>query len=152
MARADRLPAHRLAAPEAIHWGRALSWAFYDFANTIYSALVVSYAITLHVKEYTGVEKYTFLTMGLSLLASALLLPVAGEIADRTGRAKRWLMALTVSCCAACALITFAGGPWLILTLFFVANFCYTVSLTLYNSLMPMFAPRRRLGLLSGLG
>ena len=63
-----------------LRWGRVLAWAFYDFANTIYSALVVSFGIALHVKELTGVEKYTFLTSALSLLASGLFVPFAGEM------------------------------------------------------------------------
>jgi len=151
------IPATRTAlaediGPQRIRWGRAVSWAFYDFANTIYSALVVSYAITLHVKEHTGVEKWTFLTLGLSLAASGLFLPVAGEVADRTGRAKRYLIALTVATCLSCIGITFAGSAWLILLLFFVANFCYNSSLTFYDSLLPTLAPRKRLGMMSGLG
>ncbi len=138
--------------PESFQRGRATAWALYDFANTIYSALVVSYAIALHVKEYTGVERWTFLTLGLSLLASGLFLPVAGEVADRTGRARRYLLALTLATCAACVAIAFADTAWLILALFGVANFCYNSSLTFYDSLLPMLGPRRRLGRISGLG
>ncbi|MHC4480399.1 MAG: MFS transporter [Planctomycetota bacterium] len=146
---ASVLDAH---APGRVLWGRALSWAFYDFANTIYSALVVSFAITLHVKEFTGVEKFTFLTMGLSLLCSGLLLPVAGEVADRTGHAKRYLIVLTLVTCASCVVMSAARTAWLILALYFVANFCYNSSLAFYDSLMPTLAPRERLGLISGLG
>ncbi len=148
----EQAAASSTTGPREVHWGRALSWAFYDFANTIYSALVVSYAITLHVKEYTGVEKYTFLTIGLSLLASGVALPFAGEVADRTGRAKECLIGLTLLCCGCCVAITFAGTAWLILVLFFVANFCFNSSLTFYDSLMPTLAPRERLGMISGLG
>jgi len=133
-------------------WTRALSWAFYDFANTIYSALVVSFAIALHLKEFTGVERYTFLTMGLSLLASGLFLPVAGEVSDRTGRSKLYLIVMTLACCLACAAIGVARVGWLILALFFVANFCYNSSLAFYDSFLPTLAPREKLGLVSGIG
>jgi len=141
-------------APDAasVPWGRALSWASYDFANTIYSALVVSFAITLHVKAYTGVEKFTFITLGASLLASGLVLPLAGEAADRTGGTKRYLMAATLAACLACASITWARSAALILALFFVANFCYNTSFTFYDSLLPTVAPPSRLGLVSGIG
>ncbi len=140
------------AGPAGILWGRAVSWAFYDFANTIYSALVVSFAVALHVKRYTGVEKYTYLTIGLSLLASGLLLPFAGEVADRTGRPRRYLGWLTLLTCACCAAMAFADGAWLILALFFVANFSYNSSLTFYDSLLPTLGPPERLGTVSGLG
>ncbi|MGD2173759.1 MAG: MFS transporter, partial [Candidatus Brocadiaceae bacterium] len=76
----------------------------------------------------------------------------AGEVADRTGRAKRCLLVLTALACASCVAISFADAAWLILALFFVANFCYNSSLTFYDSLMPSLAPRRRLGTISGLG
>ncbi len=138
--------------PVRMLWGRAMGWALYDFANTIYSALVVSYAIALHVREFTGVERWTFLTLGLSLATSGIFLPVAGEVVDRTGHAKRYLIILTVVSCLCCVAITFAGSAWLILLLFFVANFCYHSSLPFCDSLMPVLAPRERLGMLSGLG
>ncbi len=140
------------SGPDHILWGRAVSWAFYDFANTIYSALVVSFAIALHVKEYTGVERWTFLTMGLSLAASGIFLPVAGEVADRAGGAKRHLLALTLVACLFCGAMSLADAGWLILTFFFVANFCFHTSLAFYDSLMPTLAPPRRLGTISGLG
>ncbi len=138
--------------PEKVLWGRAVSWAFYDFANTIYSALVVSYAVTVHVQEITGREWPAFVTMALSLGASGLLLPVAGEVADRTGRAKLYLVILTVLACLSCAAISAAGTVWLILALYFIANFCFHSCLVFYDSLMPTLAPKERLGVISGLG
>lgn len=138
--------------PDRLLWGRTISWAFYDFANTIYSALVVSWAITLHVKGFTGVEKFTFLTLAVSQAISGLVLPVAGEIADRTGRAKRYLFILTILTCASCAAISAARAVWLILGLFAVANFCYHCCLTFYDSFLPTLGPRNKLGLISGIG
>jgi len=141
-----------LAAGDPIPWSRALTWAMYDFANTIYSAVVVSFAITLHVKEYTGVEKYTFMVMAASLLASGAVIPFTGELADRTGRAKRYLLITTLVCCASCALISAAPWTWLILLLFFIANFSYNTSLSFYDSLLPCVAPPERRGYVSGIG
>jgi len=140
--------------------GLVLSWIIYeqlgtlhyDFANTIYSAVVVSWAITLHVKEFTRVERYTFLTMAVSQAASGLLLPVAGEITDRTSRTRRFLLVLTLLACVCCAAISVAPRAWMILALFAAANFCYNASLTFYDSLLPTLAPKERLGLVSGLG
>ena len=145
-------PAAASGPPPRIHWPRALSWALYDLANTIYSAIVVSFAITLHVKEFTGVEKYTFIAMAASMVVSGLFVPFAGELADRTGRSKQYLMYFTVACCACCVAIS--GAPWwpLILLLYLVANFCYNSSLAFYDSLLPVVAPPERTGLISGLG
>jgi len=129
-----------------------MSWASYDFANTIYSAVVVSFAIALHAKEFTGVEKYTFITAGASMLASGLFVPFAGELADRTGKSKRYLIFFTVLSCLTCAAIGCVYWAPLIFALFFVANFCYNSSLVFYDSLLPVVAPRERTGLVSGIG
>jgi len=142
----------RLGRAVQLRWGRALSWALYDFANTIYSAIVVSFAIALHVKEFTGVERYTFAVSAASMAASGLFVPFAGELSDRTGHAKGYLLALTLVCCACCAAI--GAAPWapLILLLYFVANFSYNASLTFYDSLLPVVAPPDHAGRVSGLG
>ena len=136
----------------SLNWPRAIGWASYDFANTIYSAVIVSFAIALHAREFTGEEKYAFLTASLSLLASGLFVPFAGALADRTGKAKRYLAVFTVVCCVSCASITWASRAALILVLYFVANFCYNSSLVFYDSLLPVVAPRKNFGLVSGIG
>jgi len=135
-----------------IRWGRALSWALYDFANTIYSAVIVSFAIALHVKEFTGVERYTFLVAAASMAASGLFVPFAGELADRTGAAKRYLVGLTLVCCLCCGAIGAAAWAPLILLLYFLANFAYNASLTFYDSLLPVVAPPDQIGRVSGIG
>jgi len=140
------------APQRRIQWRRALSWAVYDLANTIYSAIVVSFAIALHVKEFTGVERFTFLTSSASMLASGFFVPFAGALADRTGHSKRYLIVFTVVCVLFCAAI--GGALWApaILFCYFMANFTYNASLTFYDSLLPVVAPRQRIGLVSGLG
>ncbi len=140
------------ADAEEVDWNKALSWASYDLANTIYSAVVVSFAIALHAKEFTGVEKYTFITFSLSMLASGVFVPFAGELTDRTGRAKAYLVVSTLVCCAACAAISWAFWAPLIFAFYFVANFCYQSSLAFYDSLLPMVASRQNRGFVSGLG
>lgn len=140
------------AGTDELDWRKALSWASYDLANTIYSAVVVSFAIALHAKEFTGVERYTFATFSLSMLASGLFVPFAGELTDRTGRAKGYLVISTLVCCASCAAISWAFWAPLIFVFYFVANFSYQTSLAFYDSLLPVVAPEQKRGLVSGLG
>ncbi|MBS3762848.1 MAG: MFS transporter [Planctomycetes bacterium] len=139
-------------AVSQIKWPRAIGWALYDFANTIYSAVVVSFAIALHVKEFTGVEKYTFLTAATSMGLGGLVMPFIGEYADRTGGSKHLLFFFTALCCAACSAITGAYQAWMILVLYFLANFAYNACFPLYDSLLPLVSPPSRRGLISGLG
>ena len=143
------------------------SWAMYDFANTIYSAIVVTAFFPLFMKRLAGRDLYTGLAQTGSMILAGLLVPIAGAWADRTGKAKRYLWWLTLACCIA----TFAIGlvaddgayadesataPGLVilaaLLLFGVANVAYQASLAFYNSLLPTIASPERQGKVSGLG
>ena len=87
---------------ERVRWGRAVSWGLYDFANTIYSAVVATAAIVVHVEGLTGATKPAYFTIAASLIVCGLFLPFAGELADRTGRSKRILVVMTIIACCLC--------------------------------------------------
>jgi len=140
------------------------SWAMYDFANTIYSAIVVTAFFPLFMGKLAGRDLYTGLTQTLSMILAGLIVPVAGAVADRTGRAKRYLWWFTVACCAATAGIGLAGNdacyegtaPTDVLVatllLFGLANLTYQASLVFYNTLLPAVASPQRQGRVSGFG
>ena len=73
-----------------------LSWAMYDFANTIYSAIVVTAFFPPFMGKLAGRDIYTGATLTLSMILAALIVPIAGAIADRTGRAMTYLWWLTI--------------------------------------------------------
>jgi len=145
-----------------------LSWATYDFANTIYSAIVVTAFFPKFMARLAGRDLYTGLAQTTSMVLAGLVVPVAGAIADATGRGKRYLWWLTVACCAATAGIGLwandaAYDPergllapaWVVLgalVLFGLANLTYQGSLVFYNSLLPSVASPARQGFVSGLG
>jgi len=145
-----------------------LSWAMYDFANTIYSAVVVTAFISLFLKDLTGRDIYTGLTQTVSMVLAGLLVPLAGAWADRTGKAKTYLGWFTVLCCAATAGIGLAANDGLydgkngvlapgyvvvqVVVLFALANMAYQMSLVFYNTLLPAVASPKRQGRVSGLG
>jgi len=135
-----------------VRWGRALSWGFYDFANTIYSGVVATAAIVVHVEDLTGRKMPAYLAIAGSLALCGVCLPFAGELADRTGRSKRYLVILTLVTCAMCMGMSLTSGAGLVLVLFCVANFCYEASLTFYDNLLPTVAPPDRVGFISGVG
>ena len=78
--------------------GRAavpLGWALYDFANTIYSYAIVSYAIGLWAVDRLGPADGQFWVLfagAASGLVNALVSPVLGAMSDRTaaGSATCW--------------------------------------------------------------
>ena len=140
------------------------SWALYDFANTIFSATCITLWFPIYLESISGRVIDIGRANVLSMIAAGILLPVAGAVIDRTGRAKPWLFWLTVICCAATALLGAIGPPrdashgqirmyvFYLMTMFVVANFAYQVSLVFYNSLLTAVAPKRSVGFVSGLG
>jgi len=145
-----------------------LSWAMYDFANTIYSAIVVTAFLPHFLRALAGRDLWTGLAQTVSMILAALLVPAAGALADRTGGNRRYLWWLTVVCCAATAAIGLAaderscdaangvlapaGVLWLALVAFGVANLAYQASLVFYNAMLPAVASPARQGRVSGLG
>jgi UMF1 family MFS transporter len=87
--------------------------------------------------------------------------PVLGALTDRSSKAKRWLIIVTVICCIACAgigfLISVQDRPGLLMCLtiglaFVIANFTYQLGLMFYNSFLPTLVPSEMQGKVSGLG
>ncbi|TMB56444.1 MAG: MFS transporter, partial [Chloroflexi bacterium] len=75
-----------------------LSWALYDFANTIFSFAIVSFAMSLWAIRFLGEAGgqfwFTF-AVSVSVLINAAVSPVLGAMSDRTGRRKPFLGVFT---------------------------------------------------------
>lgn len=131
-----------------------LSWALYDFANTIYSFAIVSFAMGPWATRYLGETNGTFfftLAGSLSVALNALVSPVLGAMSDRTGGRKRYLFVFTALCILPTAAIGLVGIE-LGLLLFAVANFGYQAALIYYDALLPDVARPETRGRLSGVG
>jgi MFS transporter, UMF1 family len=131
-----------------------LSWALYDFANTIYSFAIVSFAMgpwaTRFLGESTGTLAFT-LASSLSVLLNAIVSPPLGAMSDRTGGRKTYLLVFTVLCVVPTALIGLVG-IWLGLLFFAIANFGYQAALIYYDAILPDVARPESRGRLSGIG
>jgi UMF1 family MFS transporter len=130
-----------------------ISWALYDFANTIFSANIVAIYFPLWVtQELGGKDIHYSLALSASMMAVALTMPVLGTLSDRWGRRKPLLLLFTVVC--ACA--TGGLGAWrtlpFALCCFAVANYAYHGGLVFYNALLPAVTGERTRGRVSGLG
>ncbi len=129
------------------------SWAMYDFANTIYSAIVVTFFLTLYVtKEHGGSNLLVGATTFLSMIFSALISPFLGALPDRTGKTKQYLIIATTVCCACTFLLSMPDSPAWIIVFYFAANVCYQVSYVFYDSLLPVVATPKKQAMVSGLG
>ena len=132
----------------------ALSWALYDFANTIFSFAIVSFAMSLWAIRFLGEGAGQFwfaVAFSASVLVNAAVSPVLGAMSDRAGRRKPFLAVFT----AICILPTLAIGLvdiGLGLLFFAIANFAYQAALIYYDALLPSVAREETRGRLSGIG
>ncbi len=129
-----------------------LSWALYDFANTIFSLNIISLYFALWISTDLQGGEYLYLpAFSFSMLAVALVAPLLGNVADKRGQ-KPFLVIFTTLSVLATALLAWTRqvGPALIM--FVLANFCYQLSLVFYNSLLPAVSTQSNRGRVSGLG
>jgi UMF1 family MFS transporter len=155
------------AAPFPVTWWRSLgaltrsgsaaeglSWALYDFANTIFSFAIVSYAMSLWAIKFLGEADGQFaftLAFSASVLVNAAVSPVLGAMSDRVGQRKGFLLVFTAICIVATMLIGLVDIG-LGLLAFAVANFAYQAALIYYDALLPDVARPETQGRLSGIG
>ncbi|MCI0347130.1 MAG: MFS transporter [Chloroflexi bacterium] len=146
-------PSGRASVPTA--------WALYDFANTIYSYAIVSFAMGLWAVDRLGPADGQFwfgIANALSVGLNALVSPVLGAVSDRGGRRLPYLAFFTAQTVIATALIgflTLGGGnalAFLGLALFTIANFSYQAALIYYDATLPVVSKPESRGRISGIG
>ena len=132
----------------------ALAWALYDFANTIFSFAIVSFAMSLWTIRFLDEGPGTFwftAAVSVSVLLNAIVSPVLGAMSDRVGRRKPFLAVFTGICIigtVAIGLVDIRLG----LIAFAIANFAYQAALIYYDALLPDVARPIARGRLSGIG
>ena len=142
-------PSGRAAVP--------LGWAFYDFANTIFSYAVVSFAIGLWLTDNArfgeGGGNLAFsIAIAVSVGLNAIVSPILGALSDRGGgRRLPFLLFFTLLCIIPTALIGLSP-PFVGLLLFVVANFAYQAALIYYDATLRTVSYPETRGKLSGIG
>tara|TARA_Y100000310_G_scaffold336280_1_gene420381 strand:+ start:312 stop:1499 length:1188 start_codon:yes stop_codon:yes gene_type:complete len=131
---------------------KIFAWSMYDFANTSFSALIVTLFFPILITGYLGGnELHVGIAMGVSLLIAAVLVPILGGIADATKVKKPFLITFTLVTVIATALLAFVNLFWAII-IGLLANLSYHASLDLYDSYLPEITSKRRRGRVSGIG
>ena len=129
------------------------SWAFYDFANTIFSMNVISLYFALWVTVDHGEQDILYSgALSVSMIAVAVSAPIFGVISDQTGRRRFPLAFLTIVSVFATVLIGQTNLLWVGILLFIIANYCYQSALVFYNGMLPNVARRSSIGIVSGYG
>ena len=136
------------------------AWTTYDFANSAFTTLVVTFIYGTYFTSASFSGDPTVGTLlwsravALTAIAVALLSPYLGAIADRGGYRKRFLFTATAMCIAATATLFFPlpGQLTFALAAFVVANISFEMANVFYNAYLPDIAPQEKIGRISGYG
>jgi len=119
-------------------------WELYAMWAWIATALLASYTVQLDVDKATQLAK---LTAFVAISAGALLCPIAGTLADRIGKARVTIIAMSCSGIAAiAAAIVFAGPVWLVFTVIVFWGMSIIPDSAQFSALIADFAPADRAG------
>ncbi len=128
-----------------------LGWILYDFANTIFSFVVVTrYFGDWIVNERGQPDIYVGLMSAAVSVALVVALPAIGARADRRARHKPILIAFTLLSVLATALLGVVEPVLLALIVGGVATFGFNAADSQYHPLLGVVAPERRRGRVSG--
>ncbi|MGE7760915.1 MFS transporter [Peribacillus sp. NPDC097895] len=150
-----------------------LSWAFYDFANTIFSSNINTIFFPFFLQEQIGENAVldqiasTFISYANAIASLFLVLfsPLFGVMIDRTGKMKKYIMIFTLISVACTFTMGIFGGLSfdgkilgipislaIVILLFVIAKFFYHSSLVFYDAMMSDLGTKQQLPLISGFG
>jgi UMF1 family MFS transporter len=135
-------------------------WATYDFANSVYPAVITATVFSVYftsdiVGNTNGLgDLWWGRVLALSMFFVALSSPLLGSIADHAGLRKKLLIVYTSICILCVSLFTTLepGMVFWAFVLAVLANIGYEGALVYYNAYLPEIAPPERQGLVSGIG
>ena len=138
------------------------SWAMYDWANSAFTTLVVTFIYsTYYGKFFWPTEEigtnWWARAVALSSILTALLSPIVGAMADRGGTRKLFMAIALAVCGGATAVLAFvspamANGAFIALAVFVVADIAYETGNVFYNAFLTNIASPPRIGRVSGYG
>ncbi|MCA1029818.1 MFS transporter [Bacillus timonensis] len=150
-----------------------LSWALYDFANTIFSSNITTIFFPFYLQEVIGQNEVlnqiasTFISYANAVSSFFLVLftPLFGVLIDRTGKKKRYIVPFTLIAVLGTILmglfammntdVKLFGLPMplvLVLISFVIAKFFYNSSLVFYDTMISDLGKGREIPVISGFG
>ncbi len=137
-----------------------VSWCLYDFANSIYAAVIIAtvwgayYANTVVGNDAGVGDLWWGRAVSLSMLLVALTSPVVGALADAGGLRKRLLTAYTLLAILGTALMARVQPGWIVFgfAVTVLANLGFEGAMVFYNAYLPDLAEPSYRGRLSGWG
>lgn len=136
-----------------------LGWCFYDFANSSFTTIVVTFIYSAFFADYIAGDSalgqiYWGNAVTLCAIIIAFLSPIMGAIADQGGYRKTFLLYWTIICIVFTFLLYFPlkGDIFLALFIFIIANVAFEMGCVFCNSYVPMLTNNTNAGKISGFG
>lgn len=135
-------------------WG----WYLYDFGNSAYAAVILLAVYSAYFKlQVVGGAEGTRLwgrSVGIAMLAVAIVSPILGALADFTASKKKFLFFFTTISIAFTALLFFVlpGDVFKGMLFFILAEIGYRAAQVFYNALISDVSTPENIGKVSGNG
>ena len=136
-----------------------LSWSFYDWANSAWSGIIITFIFSRYFVDVLMSDKdlgtlYWTWTIGISSLFAALISPFVGSISDQSQNSKLWLIITTLLYSLISATFWYAHPEGLsiiiVLLLIFIGNISYEISQIFYNGQLKLITNKDNYAKLSG--
>lgn len=135
-------------------------WAMYDFANSSYTTVVISFVYSAFFATQivpAGSEvrdSYWSIAIALSTVIAIILSPVVGALCDYSGGKKKYLFIATLTCSLSTAALALVGpgDVWLAIALIAISNAAFMVGESFVASFLTDLATSENMGIISGLG
>ena len=134
-------------------------WVMYDFANSAYTTLVVTFIYATYFVSAIAPDKISGTALwsrGITLTAIcvAVLSPFLGALADQGGLRKKFLFISTLVTIGGTAMLNFVmpGQVLTALVWFVISNIAYELGYVFYNAFLPDLATKENIGRISGIG
>lgn len=139
--------------------GRVFVWTLFDFANTSFSIIVVTFLYAVYFKKtVAGNESigdlYWSLSTSIAMAITAFISPILGAIADYSAGKKRFLLFFTMLCIVGTTSLYFIGPGQIFwgIFLFVIANVGFEAGLVFYDAFLPEITAPKNYGRVSGYG
>lgn len=139
--------------------GQIFVWTLFDFANTSFSIVVVTFLYAVYFKDVIAKglpegDLYWSIATSLSMIITAMISPVMGAISDFSAGKKRFLLFFTIMCIISTCFLFFLKRGDIIegILLFTLANIGFEAGLVFYDSFLPEITQEKNYGRVSGYG
>jgi UMF1 family MFS transporter len=139
--------------------GRVFVWTLFDFANTSFSIIVVTFLYAVYFKKTVAGNEaigdlYWSISTSIAMVITAIISPVLGAIADYSAGKKRFLLFFTLLCILGTSSLYFIepGQIFWGIFLFVLANVGFEAGLVFYDAFLPEITAPKNYGRVSGYG